>query len=204
MATLTKVKLDSKILTAFKKSPMLRPKELSAKGISRTKLAEYCRMGLIQRLGRGIYSLPGAIQSEHQSLAEVSTWVPNGIICLLSALHFHNIGTQLPREIWLAVDRKSRTPRMETIILKVVRFSPRSLKFGVEVVRIEGIPVRVTSVAKTIADCFKFRNKIGMETVLEALREGWKSRRFKMDDLHRASKINRVARIIRPYLESLV
>lgn len=124
-------------------------------------------------------------------------------MCLLSALNFHRLGTQLPHEVWIALDRSARHPSIRYPRLRVVRFSGQALREGVETHRIEGQTVRIYGVAKTIADLFKYRNKIGLDVALEALREGWRARRFTMDELHRYARICRVERVMRPYLEAL-
>jgi predicted transcriptional regulator of viral defense system len=142
--------------------------------------------------------------TEHHGLALVAATAPKGVICLLSALSFHQIGTQLPHEVWIALDRRSRCPSLTYPRLHVVRFGGDALTEGVEVHRIEGETVRVYSVAKTIADTFKYRNKIGLDVALEALREAWRARRFTMDKLYRYARICRVERVMRPYLEALV
>jgi len=197
-------KLEHKLWDLFKKRLMLRSRDLQPLKIPRTLLAQLCQTGKIRRLGRGVYGLQGSPQSEYQSLLEVSTRVPEGVICLLSALHFHDIGTQIPHQVWLAIKNGARPPKLDTVGLRVMRFSNASLAHGVETRTINGIPIRATTPAKTIADCFKYRNKIGMDVALEALRDGWHKRRFTMDDLHRAATVDRVARVLRPYLEALV
>ena len=136
--------------------------------------------------------------------AEKRGGAPKAVICLLSALSFHQIGTQLPHEVWIALDRRSRRPSLTYPRLHVVRFSGDALTEGAEAHRIEGETVRVYSVAKTIADTFKYRNKIGLEVALEALREAWRARRFTMDKMYRYARICRVERVMRPYLEALV
>jgi len=128
---------------------------------------------------------------------------PQAIICLLSALRFHDLTTQSPFEVWLAIPNKARAPKMDYPPLRVVRFSGAALTRGIEAHVIDGVPVRVTSVARTVADCFKFRNKIGLDVALEALQEAWRTRRFNMDELWRYATLCRVANVIRPYMESL-
>jgi len=136
-------------------------------------------------------------------LSVVSAAVPHGVVCLLSALQFHGIGTQLPSEVWIAIDRRARRPALQYPPLRIVRSSGAALTEGVESHRIEGRTVRIYGVAKTLADCFKYRNKIGLDVGLEALREVWRARRFTMDELDRYARICRVQRVMRPYLEAL-
>ena len=126
------------------------------------------------------------------------------MICLLSALSFHQIGTQLPHEVWIALDRRTRYPSLSYPRLRVMRFSGNALTEGIETHRVEGETLRVYNVAKTVADCFKYRNKIGLDVALEALREAWRARRFTMDEIHRYARICRVERVMRPYLEALI
>jgi predicted transcriptional regulator of viral defense system len=125
------------------------------------------------------------------------------VICLLSALRFHGIGTQLPSQVWIAIDRRARQPALSYPPLKVVRFTGAALSEGVRQHRLEGQTVRVYGVAKTLADCFKYRNKIGLDVALEALRAAWRARRFSMDELDHFAGICRVRRVMKPYLESL-
>ncbi len=155
-------------------------------------------------MGRGLYILPESDTTEHHSLAEVCKRVPKGVVCLLSALRFHDITTQAPFEVWLAIGEKDWRPRVEYPPLRIVRFSPASLSAGIEVHRIEGVTVQVYCPAKTVADCFKYRNKIGLDVALEALRQCWRSRQCTMDELWHYADLCRVRNVMRPYLESLV
>ncbi len=129
--------------------------------------------------------------------------VPGGVICLLSALQFHDIGTHMPSQVWMALDRRAWRPRLSHPPLRVVRFTGAALTAGVERHKIEGRTVQVYGVAKTLADCFKYRNKIGIDVAMEALREAWRHKRFSMDDLDRFAAVCRVQRVMQPYLESL-
>jgi predicted transcriptional regulator of viral defense system len=161
------------------------------------------RQGRLQRVGRGLYALPDRPVSEHNALAEVARKHPQAIVCLLSALRFHDLTTQSPFEVWLAIPNKARAPKMDYPPLRIVRFSGAALTRGVEDHVIDGVPVRVTSVARTVADCFKFRNKIGLDVALEALQEAWRAKRASMDELWRYATLCRVANVMRPYMESL-
>jgi predicted transcriptional regulator of viral defense system len=192
-----------RILTLLQEGGVLRPRDLDAMGMPREYLHRLYKGGLLERVGRGLYTLPLASVTEHHSLAEVGKQVPHGVVCLLSALRFHGLTTQIPFEVWLAVDRKARRPRDLYLPLRVVRFSGEALSAGVEEHFIEGVPVKIYGPAKTVADCFKCRKKIGLDIALEALRECWRERRCTMDDLWRYAQICRVGRIMRPYLESL-
>jgi predicted transcriptional regulator of viral defense system len=159
--------------------------------------------GRLIQISRGLYRLAEKEPTEHHSLAVACKRVPRGIICLLSALRFHELTTQAPFEVWLAIDRAMRVPKLDNPRLRVVRFSGKALEAGVEEHEVEDMKIRVYNPAKTVADCFKFRNKIGLEVALEALREGWHDRKFTMDDLWRFGNICRVSNVMRPYLESL-
>ncbi len=201
---MTKITQEKRLLKILEKRPMMRSRDIDALGIPPMVVFRLLKKNKIVSTGRGIVYLPEKITSEQQMLMEISLRVPHGVICLLSALRYHEIGTQNPHQIWLAIDRKARKPRNTGISLKIVRFSKSSLLYGVEHHNIHAIPVSITSPAKTVADCFKFRNKIGLDIALEALREGWRERRFNSDALYRAAKVCRVEKIIRPYLEALV
>jgi predicted transcriptional regulator of viral defense system len=155
------------------------------------------------RAGRGIYTLAETDLTENQSLLEACLRIPRGIVCLLSALRFHGLTTQAPFEVWLALDNKAHAPKDDLLPLRIVYMSGRALTAGVEEHLIVGKPLRVYNVPKTVADCFKYRNKIGLDVALEALRESWSSRRCTMDELWHYAKICRVANVMRPYLEFL-
>jgi predicted transcriptional regulator of viral defense system len=183
---------------------LLRPRDLSAKRIPRQYLVRACKKGLIERVGRGLYRAPGTTVTENQSLAEVCKKVPGGTICLLSALRFHDLTTQNPFEVWLAIGQNARTPRIDTVALRVVRFSGAALTEGVLNSKVVGVPIRVYGVAKTVADCFKFRNKIGIDVAIEALRDCLRQRKASVDELMRYARICRVERTMSPYLEAML
>jgi predicted transcriptional regulator of viral defense system len=166
-------------------------------------LTRLVRQGLLQRVGRGLYAIPDRAVSEHGALSEVARKHPQAIVCLLSALRLHELTTQSPFEVWLAIPNKARAPKMDYPPLRIVRFSGAALTEGVEEHLIDGVPVRVTNVARPVAECFKYRNKIGLDVALEALREAWKGKRVGMDELWQFAKLCRVANVMRPYLESL-
>lgn len=159
--------------------------------------------GKIHRVARGLYAATDYRPSEYATLVTVGRRMPNAVFCLLTALRLHDLTTQAPFEVWIAVGNKARTPRMDYPPLRVVRFSGPALRQGIEIRSIEGVKLHVTSVARTIADCFKFRNKIGLDVALEALREARKERRATNDELWRYAKLCRVATIMRPYLEAV-
>src|SRR5215204_3774499 len=162
---------EKQVLDLARKAKILRIQDLAEKGIHPEHLRRLYQRGLLVRMGRGVYMLPNARISRNFSLAEVAKKVPRGIIGLLSALRFHDIGTQSPSEVWIALDRKSARPQVETPRLRVMRFSEAAFSSGVETHKIDGVNVRVYCPAKTVADCFKYRNKIGLDVAIEALRE---------------------------------
>ena len=179
------------------------PRELTEVGIHRQVLTRLVSEGQIERIARGVYRLAEQPITEKHALAVAAAAVPQGVICLLSALQYHGIGTQLPSEVWVAIDRRAWGPKLDYPPLRIVRFTGGALTQGIERHTIEGRTVRVYGVAKTLADCFKYRNKIGLDVALEALREAWRRRRFTMDDLDRHAAVCRVQRVMRPYLEAL-
>ena len=179
------------------------PGELAELGIHRQVLTRLVAEGEIERAARGLYRQPSKMVTEHHALAVASATVPHGVICLLSALQFHGIGTQLPSEVWMALDRRAWKPALRYPPMRIVRFTGPALTEGVERRTIEGRTVSVYGVAKTIADCFKYRNKIGLDVALEALREARREKRMSSEDLWRYSKVCRVANVIQPYLDSL-
>jgi predicted transcriptional regulator of viral defense system len=182
---------------------VFRPRDVAAGGLSRTALGRLVEAGRFERVGRGLYVPANAKPTEHHTLVEAAARVPHGIVCLLSALRFHGMTTQNPHEVWIAIDVKARKPAADWPPLRVVRFSGKALAYGVERHTIEGADVAVTSREKTVADCFKYRNKIGLDVALEALREYLGGRRRSMDGLVRAAEVCRVAKIMRPHLEGI-
>jgi predicted transcriptional regulator of viral defense system len=183
---------------------MVRPRDLSARNIPPDYLDRLYRRGLIDRVARGLYAWPDADLGENQTLAEAARQVPRGVVCLLSALRFHGLTTQSPPEVWIALPPKAWLPRVGHPKLRVFRFSGRALTAGVEEHNVAGTVVRVYSPAKTVADCFKYRHKVGLDVALEALRDCWRQRRCPMDALWEAARVCRMANVMRPYLESLI
>lgn len=192
-----------RILALVRGRGILRPRDLAPFGLSREVLRRLYRDGQLERRGRGLYVAAGATLSEHETLAVASARVPHGIVCLLSALRFHHLTTQNPAEVWLALDRKARAPAEHDLPLRIVRFSGKARSEGVETHDMDGIGVRIYNPAKTVADCFKYRRKIGVDVAMEALRDGWRSGRCTMDDLWRYAAVCRVSNVMRPYLEAV-
>src|SRR3989338_3995236 len=198
-----KVSKSKKVLDIARKAGMFRAHELPKQGIPRVYLQRLEQQGLLVREARGLYRVPNAKITENHSLAEAAKRVSHGVLCLLSALRFHGITTQAPSEVWLAIGWKARAPKTGAQPLRIVRMSGKALTEGVEQHQIEGVAVKIYSPAKTVADCFKYRNKIGLDVALEALRDYRQKYRGGMDELWRFAKICRVERVIRPYLEAL-
>jgi predicted transcriptional regulator of viral defense system len=191
-------------LRLVKKRGMARPHDLLEEDIPPDYLDRLCRRGLVERVSRGLYAWPRARVGEHHGLAEATRKAPRGIVCLLSALRFHGLTSQAPHEVWLALPPKAWSPRVTYPKLRIVRFSGSALSDMVERHEIEGVAVRVYGPAKTVADCFKFRNKVGTDVALESLRDCWRERRATMDEFWEAARICRMTNVMRPYLESLV
>ena len=195
--------LEQTVLALAERQPLLRARDLTAQALPTVVLSRLVAAGKLERVARGVYSLPGRALSEHRSLAEVALRAPRGVVCLLSALRVHGIGTQAPFEVWLAIPPHTPTPRLDQPSLRVVRMSGPALTEGVEPIDIDGVRVPVFNANKTVADCVKYSNKIGMDVALEALRDGWAQRKLTIDALWHHAAVNRVANVMRPYLESV-
>jgi predicted transcriptional regulator of viral defense system len=191
------------VLELARTAGILRPRELEKLGISREYLNKLHSEAALERIGRGLYRLPEREPTRFSQLAEVAKRVPRGVVCLISALDFYELTTQLPHQIWLAIPLGDRTPRIEYPPLKIVRCAEGPLRFGVEQRTVDGVVVSIYSPAKTVADCFKFRSRVGLDVALEALRDAWRKKRATADELWAAAKICRMTNVMRPYLESL-
>lgn len=178
--------------------------EAAREGIHSQILTRLVRAGAIERITRGQYRYSEQPVTEHHSLALVARAVPHGVICLISALSSHEIGTQRPPRVWLAIDRRARRPKIGYPLLRIATLSGEAFTEGIAIHHIEGQPVKILGTAKTLADLFKYRNKIGLDVALEALREAWRDRRFTMDEMDRYARICRVQRVMKPYLKALV
>ncbi len=194
---------EEHILRLARKRGLLRARDLVLYGLPLVTLTRMVRSGKLERLARGLYSVPGKAVTEYRSLAEVALRVPKGVVCLLSALRVHDIGTQAPFEVWLAVPYNTAAPRLGQPQLRIVRMSDKALATGVARIKVDGVPVPVFSAAKTVVDCFRFRNKIGVDVAIEALRDGWAKRKFTMDELWHHAQAGRVAGVMRPYIEAI-
>lgn len=182
---------------------VLRARDLRPLSIPRRHLTRLVAQGVLLRSGRGLYALANAEASEHRSLAEACARVPAAVVCLLSALRFHGLTTQNPWEVWMAITPASRKPRIDHPPVRIARFSGPAFTQGVEHHRIDGVAVKLYSPAKTVADCFKYRNKIGIEVAIESLRDAWRKRAATADQLWHFAKICRVNNVMRPYLETI-
>jgi len=190
----------------------LRTRDVDAAGIPRVYLQRLCERGLLERVDRGLYRLPEAPVTELHSLVEVARRVPHATIALLSALQVHGLTTEAPHAVWILIDRHARTPKVTYPKLEVVYASGPALAHGVETRTIEGVPVRLTTPAKTVADCFRYRRHVGLEVALAALR-GYLQRPVArgearragshIDDLVASARADRVSAVLRPYLEAL-
>ena len=194
---------SSPIASLLQSKALLRPSDAVALGYSRMYLAQLAKQGLVRKISRGLYATPQRKESEFSSFAEIASKHPKALVCLVSALSFHGLTTQAPHEVWIAIGNKDRIPTMSYPPLRVVRFGGEALTEGVASHTMDGVEVKVTNVAKTIADCFKFRNKIGLDIALEALKEAVQSKRVTMDELWHYSQLCRVHKVMRPYLEGL-
>jgi len=192
-----------KIMQYIGEHGMVRPRDIEAIGLPREYLIRLHRQGKLSRSGRGIYALPDANVTERHSYAEVAKRVPEAVICLLSALAFHEITTQSPASVWIALRQGARRPALTSPSLRIVRLSGLSLTEGIENHQVEGVPVRVYSAAKTVADCFKFRNKIGLDVAIEALKDCLRQKKATVNEIYRYAKVCRVSNVIRPYMEAL-
>ena len=191
-----------RILDLAQQKGLLRPADLHALGAARVVLTRLTVSGQLEKVGRGLYRLPGIDASEHETLSAVATRVPQAVFCLLTALQFHGLTTELPRQVWIAMPRGSHVPKIDYPPVKMVQFTGEAYAEGIEVFKRDKVNLRIYSVAKTVADCFKHRNKIGLDVALEALRDARSQNKASADELWHFAKICRVANVMRPYLEA--
>jgi predicted transcriptional regulator of viral defense system len=192
-----------RVLALVERAGVLRPRDLAAHSLPREYLRRLYQEGLLERTSRGLYTIVGRKPTEHHTLAEAAKRVPSGVVCLLSALQFHGLTTQAPFDVWLTISVKSRLPKPGYPPLRIVRASGVALTRNVEKHLIEGVPVQVYDPAKTVADCFKYRNKIGLDVALEALRDCRRQHKATIDHLWKAAQVCRVSNVMRPYLEAI-
>lgn len=195
---------SDRILQLAQRQRLLSAADVRAHGWSAQLLIKLERSGKLQRITRGLYSLPDGPMTEHQSLIEVCRRIPKAVVCLLSALQFHEIGTQLPFEVWIALPEATQTPALDNPALRIARLRGEAYSEGIETLVEHGSTIRVYSLAKTITDCFKFRHKVGLDVAIEALKDAWQQRKLDMDQVTRFARINRVEKVMQPYLEAVV
>lgn len=198
------------ILDLARQQRVLRAVDVRGHGWSPQLLLRLHQAGKLQRVARGLYRLPDGDRgdmpeiTEHQAAIEVCQRVPKAVLCLLSALQFHEVGTQMPHEVWVALPEGTQTPALNYPTLRILRLRGAAYSEGIQTMVVYGAPVRVYSVAKTVTDCFKFRNKIGLDVALEALKDAWRTRKITMPEIAYFAKINRVDKVMQPYLETVV
>jgi predicted transcriptional regulator of viral defense system len=182
---------------------LVRAADLAAQGYTRFQIPALLRRGELTRMSRGLYYWTNAPLSAHSTIASVGKLVPNGIICLLTALRFHEIGTQNPGSVWVALPSNYKTPKLSNISISAVHFGTKFSKIGVAVVAIDGVSVKITNPARTVVDCFRFRNKIGLDIAIEALEEGVRKRAFTSDELIKMAQQCRIYSVMKPYMETI-
>jgi len=195
---------EREVIELAHRNGVLRSRDLAELGIPRSTLSRLVEKGALQRISRGLYRVIEVEGTEHQTLAEVAKAHPRAVVCLLSALLFHDLTTQLPRRVWIAVENKTWAPRQGSVKLEVVWLTGAAFSEGIELHDVGGVPVKVYSPAKTVADCFKFRSRIGSDVAVEALREAVREKRTTPAEIMRYAKICRVGTVIRPYMEALI
>ena len=193
-----------KVLSIAEKRSILRVKDLKEAGIHPEYLRRLCQTGQLERIGRGLYIRAGSQVSANIALAQAAKWVPHGVVCLLSALRFHDIGTQNPFEVWMALERNTRRPQMDYPRLRILRFSGRAFTAGAQEHQIEGVTAKVYDPAKTVVDCFKYRNKVGIDVAIEALRDSTQSKKCTAAQLWEYARVCRVTKVMEPYLEAVL
>lgn len=191
-------------LEVVRRRGIARGRDFDAAGVTRATVQRLRDEGVLQQVGRGLYKLADAPIASGTSLAEAARIQPRGVICLLSALQFHELTTQTPHSVWMMLGQKDWAPTNPSVTLKIVRATGEALTAGIETHVIDGVPVPITSAAKTVADCFKHRNKIGLDVAIEALRDFMKRRPSRdLGEIYRYAQIDRVQSVMRPYLEAM-
>jgi predicted transcriptional regulator of viral defense system len=194
---------SQKALNLVKEKEVVRSSEFVEEGIPRVIISRLVASQQLQHVGRGLYCLPGKEFSEKESLVVIAARVPQAVFCLFTALQIHELTTQLPRKIWIAMPVDSRLPKISYPPIKMVKYSGQAYSAGLEIQEADGVQYRVYNVAKTIADCFKHRNKIGLDVAIEALKDAYTQNKVTVDELWHYAKICRVANVMRPYIEAI-
>lgn len=189
-----------KIIALARHRKVVRSADVKELGISRTLLPYLAEKGVLRRVARGAYALADHIP-EREVFLNIALAVPHGVVCLLSALEFHGITTQMPGEVWVAIERGRHEPASTGIAVRLVKMSGAAFSEGVEEHDADGATVRVYSPAKTVVDCFKFRNRIGLDVARESLRDALAQKKATREDMWRYAKLCRMSRVMRPYLE---
>lgn len=193
---------EQEVLELVEELGIARVRDLTSRDLHPEHLRRLVEKGHLERISRGVYALAGRQVTEHHSLVQVAVRAPASVVCLLSALRFHELTTQMPRSVWIAIGPDHRSPRIRTPSVKVFRFSGRALAEGWQERELEDVPVRIFTPAKTVADCFKFRNTVGIDVAIEALRDCIRARQATVDELIHFARICRVENVMRPYIEA--
>jgi len=194
----------SQVIRIAKQKGVIKASDLKARGISRNYLYALTREGKLKKVARGLYELPDNQLTERIALIEVAKRIPNAVVSLISALNYYDLTTQLPHEVWITVPRGAWRPKIEYPALNLTYASMDIYSYGIHKLKINGVEVKIYSPAKTIADCFKFRNKIGLDVAIEALKRAWETKKADMEELSKAAQVCNVSKIIRPYLEAIL
>jgi predicted transcriptional regulator of viral defense system len=193
---------EKKLIAHARRKGIIRTRELKDLDVPRVYLTRIVRDGRLDRISRGLYRLPDSDISSHQTMIQVAKRIPNSVICLLSALNFHEVTTQIPRQVWIAMERGTWKPNIRDLPIRIFQFSGKSFREGIVDLQVNGVSVRVYNPAKTVADCFKYRNKIGLDVAIEAVREVLRKRKATVDEIVKFARICRVFNVMRPYLEA--
>lgn len=180
-----------------------RPRDVMPLGVTHYQIQRMVAEGRVEKVGPGLYRLAEVEATEMETITMLASAVPHAVVCLLSALRVHDIGTQAPRQVWLAIDRKARKPGRLPAAARIVRYSGQMLTYGVIAQPMQGGNVRITTPARTVVDCFRYRNKIGLDVALEALHDALRSRKASVSEIDRAAEVCRIRTVMAPYLESL-
>ncbi len=191
-------------ILAFARKRLVRTKEMESHGISRVQLRQLVDRGVLRKAQRGLYTAQNAPIHEHESLAEVAARSPKAIICLLSALRFHELTTENPSDVYVMLPMGTQRPHISNPQLAVFWAAAPAYEAGVEEHLLAGVAVRISSPAKTVVDCFKYRNKVGITVAVEALRDAWENKKVTADDLWKYAKLCRMNNVMRPYFDSII
>jgi predicted transcriptional regulator of viral defense system len=183
--------------------PIVRASDLETQGYTRFQIPALLRRGELTRMSRGLYYWTNSQLSAHSTIASVGKLVPNGIICLLTALRFHEIGTQNPGSVWIALPSNYRAPRLSDISINAVHFGGKFRKIGITTIEVDGVPVKITNPVRTVVDCFRFRNKIGLDISIEALEGAFRKKLFTSDELVKTARECKIYSVMKPYMEAL-